>query len=82
LHRKNDGVEVGLALPQFEWEGPVSWDAVVTAARHAEELDFASVWLADHLFLDPARYGFPPGRAFGHSPFTGLAARARATRRV
>jgi alkanesulfonate monooxygenase SsuD/methylene tetrahydromethanopterin reductase-like flavin-dependent oxidoreductase (luciferase family) len=75
-------MQIGVALPQFEWEGPLGWGTVVDAARHAEELDFDSVWLADHLFLDPARYGQPPSRAKGFDPFIGLAALARATTRI
>jgi alkanesulfonate monooxygenase SsuD/methylene tetrahydromethanopterin reductase-like flavin-dependent oxidoreductase (luciferase family) len=72
-------MELGLALPQFDWDGPLPWQAVVDTAQQAEELGFNSVWLADHLFLDPARYGKPPGRAFGLDPIIGLAAIARAT---
>jgi alkanesulfonate monooxygenase SsuD/methylene tetrahydromethanopterin reductase-like flavin-dependent oxidoreductase (luciferase family) len=75
-------VDVGYGLPQFDWDGPVAWATVVDAARRAEGLGFASVWLADHLFLDPSRYGRPSGRAAGYDPLIGLAAVARATARV
>lgn len=75
-------MEVGIALPQFDWDGPVEWRAVVEAAVRAEELGFDSVWLADHLFLDPARYGLPAGHAFGYDPLITLSAVARATSRV
>lgn len=75
-------MEVGIALPQYDWEAPVEWDTVVACAQRAEELGFDHVWLADHLFLDPARYGLPAGRAFGLDPIVGLAAIARATTRI
>ena len=71
-----------MALPQYDWEGEVPWSATVETAQKAEELGFDSVWLADHLFLDPARYGKPPGRVFGFDPIVALAAVARATERV
>ena len=75
-------MEVGIALPQYDWDGPVEWATVVEAAVRADALGFDSVWLADHLFLDPAKYGRPPGRAFGYDPLLGLAAIARVTTRV
>ena len=75
-------MELGLALPQYDWEGPVEWEGVVEHARWAEELGFDSVWLADHLFLDPERYGQASGRVFGTDPIVGLAAIARATEHV
>jgi alkanesulfonate monooxygenase SsuD/methylene tetrahydromethanopterin reductase-like flavin-dependent oxidoreductase (luciferase family) len=75
-------VEVGLALPQYDWDGSLKWDLTVATAQRAEALGFASVWLADHLFLDPARYGQSPGQADGLDPLVGLAGVARATSRV
>lgn len=75
-------VDIGLALPQYDWEGPVEWAVVVECAQRAEELGFDSVWLADHLFLDPARYGKPAGHAFGYDPIVGITAVARATTRI
>ena len=71
-----------MALPQYDWDGPVEWPTVVETAQKAEELGFDSVWLADHLFLDPARYGKPTGRVFGLDPIVALGAVARATERI
>jgi alkanesulfonate monooxygenase SsuD/methylene tetrahydromethanopterin reductase-like flavin-dependent oxidoreductase (luciferase family) len=75
-------MEVGLALPQFDWTGPVPWEATVATAQRAEASGFTSVWLADHLFLDPSRYGLSSGRADGFDPIVGLAGLARATSTV
>lgn len=76
----------GLALPQYDYsvpgEHPVAWRSVVEWARTAETLGFDSLWLADHLFFDRAKYGGPPDREEGVEPFTGIAALARATSRV
>jgi alkanesulfonate monooxygenase SsuD/methylene tetrahydromethanopterin reductase-like flavin-dependent oxidoreductase (luciferase family) len=75
-------MELGLALPQYDWDGPLEWARVVETAQQAEELGFDSVWLSDHLFLDPARYGKPSARAFCLDPIVGLGAIARATTRI
>jgi alkanesulfonate monooxygenase SsuD/methylene tetrahydromethanopterin reductase-like flavin-dependent oxidoreductase (luciferase family) len=75
-------VEVGLALPQYDYGGPVPWDDVVTTATRAEALGFASVWLADHLFIGIERYGGPPGDHFGLDPVVALGALARRTTTV
>ena len=79
-------MEVGLALPQFDFsvpgQRPLGWDTVVESARHAEDLGFDSVWLCDHLFLDIAKYGGPPGRQECFDPLVSLAGLARHTSRV
>jgi alkanesulfonate monooxygenase SsuD/methylene tetrahydromethanopterin reductase-like flavin-dependent oxidoreductase (luciferase family) len=79
-------VDVGFALPQYDYsvpgEAPVKWATVVEWARRAEQAGFASVWLADHLFMEVEKYGGPPGRFDGFDPLVGLAALARATTRV
>jgi len=79
-------MEIGLALPQFDFsvpgERPLPWETVRAWARRAEELGFGSVWLADHLFWDIGRYGGPPGPRFGYDPLVSLAALGRATSRV
>lgn len=79
-------MDVGFALPQFDFsvpgEQPLSWPTLRAWARRAEDLGFASVWLADHLFLDVEKYGGPPGRHGGFEPTVALAAVARETSRV
>src|SRR5260370_42647865 len=79
-------MDVGLALPQFDFsvpgERPLRWDTVDRWAARAEELGFASVWLADHLFWDIGRFGAPPGPQFAYDPLVSLAALGRATSRV
>src|SRR5437588_5273310 len=79
-------MDVGLALPQFDFsvpgERPLRWDTVRGWALRAEELGFSSVWLADHLFWDIGRYGAPPGRQEAYDPLVALAALARGTSRV
>ena len=51
-------------------------------ATRAEALGFDSVWISDHLFLDIARYGAPPGPRGTVEPFTALAGLAALTERV
>ncbi len=49
-------IDVGIHLPQY---GRVaSADAVARAARHAEELGFADVWVSDHT-VHPAAQDYP-----------------------
>lgn len=79
-------MQFGLALPQYDFsvagESPLPWSTTVAWARHAERLGFASVWLADHLFLGIEKYGGPPGHHWGAEPLTGLGALASVTERV
>jgi probable F420-dependent oxidoreductase len=80
-------MDIGVALPQFDYtsaaEDPPPWEITAAWARRAEELGFASVWLADHLFLSTDfRYGGPPGRHRALDPVVALAAVARRTARV
>ncbi|MDQ6910831.1 MAG: LLM class flavin-dependent oxidoreductase [Actinomycetota bacterium] len=79
-------MRIGLALPQFDFsvpgERPLRWSTVTGWARRAEALGFDSVWLADHLFLDIARYGGPPGSYGAYDPLVALGALARHTERV
>jgi probable F420-dependent oxidoreductase len=79
-------VDVGLALPQYDFsvpgESPLRWETVLGWAERAEALGFGSVWLSDHLFLDVARYGAPPGDHSAFDPLVSLAAIARRTTSV
>lgn len=72
-------MEIGLALPQYDYGRPLPWADVVTTAQRAEALGFGSVWLADHLFLGIEKYGGPPGHHFGLDPIVALGALARRT---
>jgi len=72
-------VQIGLALPQYDYRGPLPWSAVVETAQRAEALGFGSVWLADHLFLGVEKYGGPPGGHFGLDPVVALGGLARRT---
>ena len=79
-------MEVGLALPQFDFsvpgEGPLRWGTVRRWATRAEELGFGSLWLADHLFWDVVKYGGPQRTFDTYDPLVALAALARATSRA
>src|SRR5262245_48243532 len=49
-------IKLGIHLPQY---GRVSGPAAITAAaRHAEELGYAGVWVSDHL-VQPAAQDYP-----------------------
>lgn len=75
-------MEIGLALPQYDYDGPLPWSLVVEVATAAEGHGFASLWLADHLFLGIEKYGGPPGAHFGLDPVVALGALARRTSAV
>ena len=80
-------MEVGLALPQYDYAAPgagnrLPWEAVVEWAVEAEQAGLGSVWLADHLFMNIEKYRAAPGRHEGFEPLISLAALARATTRV
>src|SRR5437763_16035367 len=79
-------MDVGLALPQFDFsvpgERPLRWETVLDWARRAEALGFGSVWLADHLFWDVAKYGGPEETFDVYDPLAGMAAIARMTAQV
>jgi probable F420-dependent oxidoreductase len=75
-------MEVGLALPQYDYSPGNRWTDVLAAAARAEHLGFASVWLADHLFMDIDKYGAPEGHHVGYDPLIALAAIARKTAKV
>jgi probable F420-dependent oxidoreductase len=67
-------VILGIHLPQYgRAAGP---DAIARAARLAEELGFADVWVSDHI-VQPAAQGYPSPYLF--DPFLTLAWAAAAT---
>lgn len=76
-------MDVGLALPQFDFsipgERPLRWQTVCEWARKAERLGFSHVWLADHLFWDVKKYGGSDETFDVYDPIAGLAALARVT---
>ena len=79
-------MEIGLALPQFDFsvpgEHPLRWETLLQWATRAEALGFDSVWLADHLFFSIEKYGGAPGEHDLFDPIVALGAIARATSRV
>jgi probable F420-dependent oxidoreductase len=79
-------MDVGLALPQFDFsapgERPLRWQTVCDWAQRAEALGFGSLWLADHLFWDVKKYGGPDETFDVYDPLAGLAALARLTSNV
>lgn len=67
----------GIHLPQYgRASGP---EAIARAARQAEDLGFADVWVSDHLIV-PADQGYPPPYLF--DPLMSLTWAAAATTRV
>ena len=79
-------MDVGLALPQFDFSvpgrSPLPWDAVVEWATAAEDAGLDDAWLADHLFWSIDKYGGPPGTSSALDPIPALAGLARATTRI
>jgi probable F420-dependent oxidoreductase len=70
-------MRVGIHLPQYgKAAGP---DAIARAARHAEDLGFADVWVSDHL-VQPAEQDYPS--PFLYDPLMTLCWAAAATERV
>jgi probable F420-dependent oxidoreductase len=70
-------MRIGAHLPQYgRVAGP---DAIVRAARHAEELGFADVWVSDHV-VHPAAQSYPSPYLF--DPLLTLATAAAVTTRV
>lgn len=54
-------IELGIHLPQYgRVSGP---EAITRAARHAEALGYAGVWVSDHL-VQPADQGYPSPHLF------------------
>jgi probable F420-dependent oxidoreductase len=70
-------MRIGIHLPQY---GRVaSGPAILRAARHAEELGFADVWVSDHV-VHPAAQSYPSPYLF--DPLLSLATAAAVTERV
>ncbi|MCU0269316.1 MAG: LLM class F420-dependent oxidoreductase [Acidimicrobiales bacterium] len=70
-------MQVGIHLPQYgRVSGP---EAITRAARHAEELGFAGVWVSDHL-VQPASQDYPSPYLF--DPLVTLTWAAAVTRHV
>lgn len=70
-------MRVGIHLPQY---GRVAGrDAILRAARHAEALGFAGVWVSDHV-VQPAEQDYPSPYLF--DPLVTLAAAAAVTEHV
>ena len=70
-------MEYGIHLPQY---GRVAGaDAITRAARHAEELGFAHVWVSDHI-VHPAAQSYPSPHLY--DPFMTLAWAGAVTERV
>jgi len=70
-------MDVGIHLPQYG--RAASPEAISAAARHAEELGFADVWVSDHT-VQPADQGYPSPYLF--DPLLALTWAAAATSRV
>ena len=70
-------MRLGVHLPQYG--RAASPEAIVAVARRAEALDFADVWVSDHV-LRPASQGYPSSYLF--EPLLTLAWAASATERV
>src|SRR5205814_4959383 len=70
-------MRVGVHLPQY---GHVAGaDAITRAARHAEDLGFADVWVSDHI-VHPASQSYPSPHLY--DPLVTLTWGAAATTRV
>ncbi|MDQ1431046.1 MAG: hypothetical protein QOF40_1648 [Actinomycetota bacterium] len=70
-------VQVGIHLPQFG--RAASADAITRAARAAEALGFADVWVSDHIAI-PAAQDYPS--PYLYDPLLSLAWAAAATERI
>jgi len=70
-------MRIGVHLPQYgRVAGP---EAITRAARHAEELGFAGVWVSDHI-VQPARQDYPS--PYLYDPLVTLTWAAALTQRV
>ena len=76
----------GLALPSYDFSLPgeprASFANVARWAARAEELEFDSVWISDHLVLSLERYGGADAPRGSLEPLTALAGLAALTTRA
>jgi probable F420-dependent oxidoreductase len=70
-------MRIGIHLPQYG--RAASGDAITKAAKQAEDLGFADVWVSDHLAV-PTGASYPP--AFLYEPVISLTWAAAATTRI
>ncbi len=76
-------MKIGLSLPQgcdreyLGMDAATAWARTVEAARWAEDVGFESLWINDHMQVDP-----PPEEAPIFEPFVEIAALAVETRRA
>jgi alkanesulfonate monooxygenase SsuD/methylene tetrahydromethanopterin reductase-like flavin-dependent oxidoreductase (luciferase family) len=79
-------MKLGLALPHYDASfpgpGPATFERIERYARLAESSGFFQVWVSDHFWIDPARYGGPPGRNRTPECWTTLTALAMRTTTV
>lgn len=73
----SESVQIGIHLPQFG--RAASADAITRAARAAEALGFADVWVSDHIAI-PAAQDYPS--PYLYDPLLSLTWAAAATERV
>ena len=76
-------MKIGLTLPQgcdreyLGMEARQAWERTIAVARWAEATGFESLWVYDHMQVDP-----PPEEAIVFEPMVELAAIATATSRA
>jgi probable F420-dependent oxidoreductase len=79
-------MKLGLALPHWDGAfpdaGPATFERVAGYAGRAEGIGFAELWVSDHFWQSPERYGGPPGRRASLECWTTLSALAMRTQRV
>jgi probable F420-dependent oxidoreductase len=76
----------GLSLPHYGFSlpggAPITFEAMTSWARRAEDAGFDSVAISDHFFYSFGRYGADPAPIGSLEPMTALAGLATATERV
>ena len=79
-------MRLGLALPHYDFAfpdaRPVSFETVAGYAERADRDGWHELWVSDHFWLDPSRYGGPDGRVGTPECLTLLAALATRTTRA
>jgi probable F420-dependent oxidoreductase len=76
----------GISLPHYGFslpgDGSLTFDAVTSWARRAEDLGFDSVWISDHLLYSFERYGAGDEPIAAIEPLTALAGLSALTDRI